>query len=251
VTSVCVIPARFFSSRLPGKPLALIGNKPMIQWVYEQAVKADQIDRVIVATDHEKIKDAVESFGGEVVLTDPNLASGTDRVAAAVQDINTDVVINLQGDEPFVEPELLNKIVLAFSDPDIYMATPIKKIKNREDLPNPNFVKVVKDINNFALFFTRSTIPFLRDYGREEWVHKFSYFKHIGIYAYRKSFLNKLTTLPVSQLEKAEKLEQLRVLENGYKIYTIETEYDSISVDTEDDLKRINQLINSKKIGRI
>lgn len=251
MTSVCVIPARFASSRLPGKPLALIADKPMIQWVYEQAVKAELIDRVIVATDHEKIKKAVESFGGEVVITDPNLASGTDRVAAAVQDINADVVINLQGDEPFVEPELLNKMVLAFSDPDIYMATPIKNIKNTEDLPNPNFVKVVKDIDNYALFFTRSTIPFLRDYEREEWVDNFSYFKHIGIYAYRKSFLNKLTTLPVSQLEKAERLEQLRVLENGYKIYTIETGYDSVSVDTPEDLEKVNQLINNKKIGRL
>ncbi len=251
MTSVCVIPARFASSRLPGKPLALIADKPMIQWVYEQAIKADLIDRVIVATDHKKIKEVVELFGGEVVLTDPNLASGTDRVAKAVLDINTDVVLNLQGDEPFVEPQLLNKLVLIFSDPDIYMATPIRKIKSFEDLNDPNSVKVVKDMNNYALIFTRNTLPFLRDYNRGEWIDKFSYYKHIGIYAYRKSFLNKLTALPVSPLEKAEKLEQLRVLENGYKIYTIETEYESVSVDTQEDLEKVNQLINKNKIGPI
>lgn len=251
MTSVCIIPARFASSRLPGKPIALIANKPMIQWVYEQAVKADMIDRVIVATDHEKIKEVVELFGGEVFLTDPNLSSGTDRVAKAVLNINTDVVLNLQGDEPFVEPELLDKLVLIFSDPDIYMATPIRKIKSNEELNDPNSVKVVKDMNNYAMIFTRSTIPFLREYNSGEWVDKFSYYKHIGIYAYRKSFLNKLTTLPESPLEKAEKLEQLRVLENGYKIYTIETEYESVSVDTPEDLKKVNQLVIKNKIGPI
>ena len=245
MTSVCVIPARFASTRLPGKPLALIANKPMIQWVYEQAVKAEHIDRVIVATDHEKIEEAVESFGGEVVLTNPNLASGTDRVAAAVQNIDADVVINLQGDEPFVEPDLLNQLVDVFADPEIYMATPIKKIISNEDLNNLNVVKVVKDKHNYALLFSRTAIPFLRDFKMAEWADNSTYYKHIGIYAYRKSFLTTLTALPVSPLEKAEKLEQLRVLENGYKIYTIETDYNSISVDTQDDLDKINKQINN------
>ena len=249
MTSVCVIPARFASSRLPGKPLAKIGNKPMIQWVYEQAVKADKIDRVIVATDHADIEKEVESFGGEVVMTDPELASGTDRVAAAVQKIDTDIVINLQGDEPFVEPELLNKLVSAFSDSEIYMATPIRKIESLEDLNDPNLVRVVKDVNNYALYFTRNVIPYLRDHNKKEWINKFKYFKHVGIYAYRLTFLNILTTLSVSELEKAERLEQLRVLENGYRIYTIETEYDSMSVDTPEDLIKVNQLLENKKIG--
>lgn len=249
MTSVCVIPARFASSRLPGKPLAKIGNKPMIQWVYEQAVKADKIDRVIVATDHADIEKVVESFGGEVVMTDPELASGTDRVAAAVQKIDTDIVINLQGDEPFVEPELLNKLVSAFSDSEIYMATPIRKIESLEDLNDPNLVRVVKDVNNYALYFTRNVIPYLRDHNKKEWINKFKYFKHVGIYAYRLTFLNILTTLSVSELEKAERLEQLRVLENGYRIYTIETEYDSMSVDTPEDLIKVNQLLENKKIG--
>ena len=249
MTSVCVIPARFASSRLPGKPLAKIGNKPMIQWVYEQAVKADKIDRVIVATDHADIEKVVESFGGEVVMTDPELASGTDRVAAAVQKIDTDIVINLQGDEPFVEPELLNKLVSAFSDSEIYMATPIRRIESIENLNDPNLVRVVKDVNNYALYFTRNVIPYLRDHNKKEWINKFKYFKHVGIYAYRLTFLNILTTLSVSELEKAERLEQLRVLENGYRIYTIETEYDSMSVDTPEDLIKVNQLLENKKIG--
>lgn len=243
MTSVCVIPARFASSRLPGKPLAKIGSKPMIQWVYEQAIKADKIDCVIVATDHEDILKVVKSFNGEVILTDPELASGTDRVAAVVQNIDADVVINLQGDEPFVKPDLLNQLVSVFSDLAIYMATPIKKIGSINDLNDPNLVRVVKDVNDYALYFTRNVIPYLRDYKKEEWLNNFVFFKHVGIYAYRKDFLNILTTLPVSKLEKAERLEQLRVLENGYRIYTIETDYESISVDTPDDLVKVNQLI--------
>lgn len=246
MTSVCVIPARYASTRLPGKPLALIAGKPMIQWVYKQAVKANLIDRVIVATDDEKIKNAVESFGGDVVLTDPDLPSGTDRVAAAVQNIDADIVVNLQGDEPFVEPELLNSMVSTFLDSEIYMATPIRKIESDEDLNDPSLVRVAKDVNNYALFFTRNVIPYLRDFNKEEWLNNFNFYKHVGIYAYRKTFLNILTSLPESHLEKAEHLEQLRVLENGYKIYTIETDYDSISVDTLDDLNKINQLINNK-----
>ena len=246
MTSVCVIPARYASTRLPGKPLALIAGKPMIQWVYKQAVKANLIDRVIVATDDEKIKNAVESFGGEVVITDPELPSGTDRVSAAIQNIDTDIEINLQGDEPFVEPELLNSMVSAFLDSEIYMATPVRKIESIEELNDPNLVRVAKDINNYALFFTRSVIPYLRDFNKEEWLNNFNFYKHIGIYAYRKTFLNILTSLPESRLEKAERLEQLRVLENGYKIFTIETNYDSISVDTLDDLNKVNRLINNK-----
>ena len=246
MTSVCVIPARYASTRLPGKPLALIAGKPMIQWVYKQAVKANLIDRVIVATDDEKIKNAVESFGGEVVLTDPDLPSGTDRVAAAVQNIDADIVVNLQGDEPFVEPELLNSMVSTFLDSEIYMATPIRKIESDEDLNDPSLVRVAKDVNNYALFFTRNVIPYLRDINKEEWLYNFNFYKHVGIYAYRKTFLNILTSLPESHLEKAEQLEQLRVLENGYKIYTVETDYDSISVDTLDDLNKVNQLINNK-----
>jgi 3-deoxy-manno-octulosonate cytidylyltransferase (CMP-KDO synthetase) len=249
VTTVCIIPARYDSSRLPGKPLVNISGKPMIQWVYENAIKAEKIDQVIVATDHEKIKQKVESFGGNVVMTDSELASGTDRVAAAAKNLDVDIVINLQGDEPFIEAGLLDKLVSAFYDEHVYMATPIGKINERHELINPSVVKVVKDKHNYALIFSRNEIPYLRDIDKKLWLEKFNFYKHIGIYAYRKSFLNKLTELPVSALERAECLEQLRALENGYKIYTVETEYNSISVDTPEDLKKINQLINDKKTG--
>ncbi len=242
--TICVIPARFASNRLPGKPLALIGGKPMIQWVYERASAAKKIDRVIVATDHPDIKSVVEKFGGVAVLTDPGLPSGTDRVAAATETENVDVIINLQGDEPFISPDLLDKMVDVFNDKQIMMATPIKKILSNDELINPNLVRVVRDKHHFALYFTRSVIPFLRDEKKQEnWLAGHEYFKHIGIYAYRKEFLKIITGLRESPLEKAERLEQLRVLENGYRIFTVETEYESHSVDTPEDLLRVNKLI--------
>jgi len=246
--AVCVIPARYASSRFPGKPLALIAGKPMIQWVYERAVQAKNLNHVLVATDTESIQKVVQSFGGQVVLTSPDLPSGTDRVAAAAKDIDADVIINLQGDEPFISPQLLDEMIEPFRDPSINMLTPIKKIDNDEDLENPNLVRVVKDKFNRALYFTRSVIPYIRDLEREAWRDKHVFFKHIGIYAYRKKFLLHLTGLPPSSLEEAERLEQLRVLENGYDLHTIETDYTSVSVDTENDLEKINELI---KLGKI
>lgn len=247
--SICVIPARYASSRLPGKPLALIAGKPMVQWVYERALQAQMISRVLVATDHELIQRVVESFGGEVILTSPELASGTDRVAAVIKDLKADIILNLQGDEPFISPELLDQMVKPFGDLSIDMATPVKKIDKAAELVDPNLVRVVRDKYNYALYFTRAVIPHVRDEEEGNWLKSHEFFKHIGIYAYRKDFLLKLTQLPVSTLEKAEKLEQLRVLENGYRIYTVETCYDSISVDTEEDLKRVNQLLVNGKLN--
>lgn len=240
--TICVIPARYASSRLPGKPLANIAGKPMIQWVYEQAAKADNIDNVIVATDNESIIEAVENFNGDAVMTDPQLPSGTDRVYAAIKTENADVIINLQGDEPFVSEKLLNELVKVFDDPDVQIATPIKKIDDEQELRNPNVVKVVRDTSGYALYFSRATIPFIRDTDKD-WISNHSFYKHVGIYAYRKSCLEKLTQLHQSSLEQSERLEQLRFLENGFKIYTIVTDYNSISVDTEDDLKKVNALV--------
>ncbi|NOX88079.1 MAG: 3-deoxy-manno-octulosonate cytidylyltransferase [Calditrichaeota bacterium] len=246
---ICVIPARYGSTRFPGKPLTLIGQKPMIRWVYERAVTAAKIDRVLVATDDERIASAVRSFGGEAVLTPSELPSGTDRVAAAVKDENADVVINLQGDEPFVKADLLDALVQVFEDhPEVQIATPIKRIESDHDLFDPNLVRVVKDKNGWALFFTRATIPYLRDIeDRAKWLNNFPFFKHVGIYAYRKDFLMKMTHWSQSSLEKAEKLEQLRVLENGGKIFTIETDYESVSVDTPEDLKKVNKIIEKEE----
>ncbi len=246
--TLCVIPARYASTRLPGKPLALIGGKPMIQWVYERAGAADLIDKVVVATDNEKIKATVEDFGGNVKMTSPELSSGTDRAAAVLDGEEADVIVNLQGDEPFIEPALLSRMVQVFANPEIEMATPIKRIVNLNELTNPNFVRVVRDKMHFALYFSRAVVPFVRDIPeKQQWLERHRFYKHIGIYAYRKNLLLKLTALPQSSLEQSERLEQLRALENGIKIYTVETEYESTGVDTPEDLEFVNKLIQNNK----
>ena len=243
--AVCIIPARYGSTRLPGKPLALLGDKPMIRWVYEHAVKANAFSRILIATDDERIRKTCSDFGAEVVMTDPMLPSGTDRVARVVRDLSCEVVVNLQGDEPFVKPQLLDQLVAAFNDPEVQIATPIKKISNYKDITEPNLVRVVKDRNNYALYFSRAAIPHIRDEADvKKWLTQHTFYKHVGIYAYRRETLLQLTTLPQSSLEKAERLEQLRFLENGFRIFTVETDYESVSVDTEEDLRRVNELIN-------
>ncbi len=245
--SICIIPARYASSRLPGKPLALIADRPMIQWVYERAAKAEKIDAVLVATDHPAIKEAVEAFGGNVVMTDAELPSGTDRVAVAAANTDAEVVINLQGDEPLIEPQLLTQLVEVFANPNVQIATPVKKITAAEELANPNVVHVVRDRQDFALYFSRTAVPYLRDVPEQtQWLTKHDYFKHVGIYAYRKEILMELKQLPQSPLEKAERLEQLRFLENGFSIFTVETSYESISVDTVEDLQNVNKIIKEQ-----
>jgi len=248
VNTICVIPARYASSRFPGKPLVNIGGQPMIERVYKQACRAKNIDEVIVATDDDRIIEVVENFGGTAVMTDSKIPSGTDRAYEAIKTRDTDIVINLQGDEPFVEPELLERLVQVFKDDKIQIATPICKIESDAEYINPNVVKVVKDANGFALYFSRSQIPFFRDLGWELNTDNKTSYKHIGIYAYRKDCLENLTQLEESLLEKAEKLEQLRFLENGYKIYTIVTEYNSISVDTPEDLYMINEMMANNEL---
>ena len=243
--TLCIIPARYASSRLPGKPLAEIAGKPMIQWVYEQAKKADKIDQVIVATDHIEIFKAVENFKGLAIMTDPGLPSGTDRVYTAIKNLEADVVINLQGDEPFIPEKLLNDLVDVFNDPTVEIATAVKRIREESELNDPNAVKVIRDKNGYAIYFSRAVIPFMRDLQNgQNWLNFNIFYKHIGIYAYRKLCLEKLTRLDQSNLEKCERLEQLRFLENGFKIFTLVTDYDSISVDTKEDLDKVNVLVN-------
>ncbi len=251
--AICVIPARYGSTRFPGKPLAKILEKPMIQWVYERAQKAKSFQTVLVATDDKRIAQVVEQFGGKVCLTPSDVPSGTDRVALAVQDLEVDVVVNLQGDEPLIDPLLLDELVNVFKQrPDVEMATPVKKIESRADLTNPNLVRVVRDRQNFALYFSRSVVPYLRDAGDPKgWLEQFNFYKHVGIYAYRKDFLLKLTALPPGNLEQAEKLEQLRVLENGFKIFTIETHYNSVSIDTPEELEMLNQQLLTQTKGQV
>lgn len=238
-----IIPARYQSSRFPGKPLAKIKDKPMIQWVYENASKA--LPFVCVATDDNRIFDAVKSFGGEVVKTLPTHQSGTDRCAEAALEIakkyNFDVVVNIQGDEPFVKSEQIELLKSCFVD-ETKIATLIKRIDTEEELFNPNRPKVIRDKNNFAIYFSRSPIPYLRGEANSKWVRKHEYWSHIGMYAFEAEVLQKITKLAQGQLELAESLEQLRWLENGYKIKTAETNTASIGIDTPEDLNNALQL---------
>ncbi|WP_320111419.1 3-deoxy-manno-octulosonate cytidylyltransferase [Draconibacterium orientale] len=238
-----IIPARYQSSRFPGKPLAKIKNKPMIQWVYENASKA--LPYVCVATDDDRIFEAVKAFGGEVVKTLPTHQSGTDRCAEAALKIAknrpVDIVVNIQGDEPFVKPEQIELIKLCFES-ETEIATLVKKIESEEELFNPNRPKVVLDKNDFALYFSRSPIPYFRGEENKNWVKKHTFWSHIGMYAFKADVLQKITQLEQGKLELAESLEQLRWLENGYKIKTAETTSATIGIDTPEDLEAALQL---------
>jgi len=230
-----IIPARYASTRFPGKPLALIYNKPMVQHVYERSKEAD-LDALFVATDDEKIKEAVEDFGGKVVMTHPHHASGTDRCAEVAKLLllkDTDIIINIQGDEPFIRKEEINLLINLFENQKISIATLVKPITIEEELNNPNKVKVVFSKSNKALYFSRSLIP------HPSHLSCFTFFKHLGIYAYRNDILQQITQLPVSTLEKTEKLEQLRWLENDFNIHVSVCHHESIAIDTPEDLKLI------------
>lgn len=243
MNTLVVIPARYQSTRFPGKPLAKIKGKPMIQCTYEQAVQSGF--PTVVATDDERIREAVTMFGGQVVMTDTTHTNGTSRCSEAVaiwenqKQSEVEVVINVQGDEPFVQPEQIQDLAKAFIDPSVDIATLTQKIANEEELFNPNVVKLVRDIKGYALYFSRATIPFLRDSSTKEWLRKHTFFKHIGMYAYTKSALNRIINLPKGKLEMGENLEQLRWLEHGYTIAVLETIHASIGVDTPEDLERI------------
>ena len=238
-----IIPARYASKRFPGKPLIDIAGKSMIQRVYEQAKKS--IETVFVATDDKRIEQAVLNFGGEVIMTSKKHNSGTDRIAEAISIINEsetepfDIIVNIQGDEPFIYPEQIDTVIKCFRKKRTQIATLAKHIINTEDIFNENKPKVILNHKQEALNFSRSPIPFLRGKKKSEWVTSHKYYKHIGLYAYRLNILNEITQLKASPLEIAESLEQLRWLENGYKIVVEETEFESIGIDTPKDLKRI------------
>lgn len=236
-----VIPARYASSRLPGKPLADIHGKPMIQWVYENARKA--LDRVIVATDDRRVFEVVEAFGGEVMMTAADHQSGTDRIGEVVQKLGQvvnaqDVVVNIQGDEPYIQAQQIELLMSLFHDQTVQIGTLVKKIDNAEVLFNANIPKVVLDQSSHALLFSRATIPFARGVENGEWLKHHTFYKHIGMYAYRVSTLLKLVQLPLGKLEQAESLEQLRWLENGFRIKVAVTELESLAVDTLEDLEK-------------
>ena len=239
-----IIPARYASTRFPGKPLVLLAGKPMIQHVYEKV--AAVLDDVCVATDDERIFRAVEAFGGKVVITSSAHKSGTDRIAEAVQKIggSYDVVVNIQGDEPFIATSQIETICQLFDDPQTQIATLGKAFAEMEAVENPNSPKIVTDNQGYALYFSRSVIPFIRGTERKEWLKCYPFLKHIGLYAYRTKVLNEITRLPQSPLELAESLEQLRWLQNGYRIKVGITDVETIGIDTPEDLKRAEEWIN-------
>ncbi len=245
---VGIIPSRYASSRLPGKPLAMIGDKPMVQWVYENCQKG--LEHVFVATDDQRIVDAVEAFGGKAVMTREDHTSGTDRCAEAAVNIEkkygvkSDVVVNIQGDEPFFEAAQLEDIKSVFSDPDVQIATLIQEAKDLDQVLSLSEVKVVLNHKGEGIYFSRSPIPFLRNVDQKDWLQNQTFYRHLGIYAYRTDVLNEVVKLEQSSLEKAESLEQLRWIENGFPVTCVVTELDeTMCIDTPEDLQKANELI--------
>lgn len=237
-----IIPARYASTRLPAKPLQLLGGKPLIQWVYENATQAQKLDQIIVATDDRRILDVVQGFGGTAVLTPESLASGTDRCAYVARQYPHPIVANIQGDEPFLSPALIDETIAVMEqEAQTVMVTTARRHITTEELHNPNVVKVLVNRLGQALYFSRQNIPFVRD--PSEPLEQHPALVHTGLYIYRRDFLLEFTTLPVTVLERLEKLEQLRALENGYPIRVIETEQKSLGIDTWEDLQQAQKLV--------
>ena len=241
-----IIPARYASTRFPGKPLALLGGKPVIQHVYEKV--AAVLEAAYVATDDERIYDVVKSFGGQVVMTRTDHKSGTDRIEEAIEKIGGewDVVVNVQGDEPFVAKSQLDTICHCFDDPTTQIATLGKPFKSMEAVQNPNSPKIVVDNMGFAMYFSRSVIPYVRGKEKSSWLTHYPFLKHLGIYAYRKDVLRQVTQLPQSSLEIAESLEQLRWLQNGFKIKVGTTDVETVGIDTPQDLERAEEFLKAQ-----
>ncbi len=243
-----IIPARYASTRFPGKPLALLSGKPIIQHVYEQVNQV--IKDVWVATDDQRIFETVNTFGGKAVMTRKDHKSGTDRIEEAAEKIQTqaDIIINVQGDEPFIQPSQIETLCELFKHPQTQIATLGKPFEGIEAVKNTNSPKIVTNYQGFALYFSRSVIPFVRGIEENEWLEHFPYLKHLGIYAYRREILKEITKLPMSSLEKAESLEQLRWLQNGYRIRVGITNVETIGIDTPKDLERAEAFIAKKEV---
>ena len=239
-----IIPARYGSTRFPGKPLALLAGKPMVQWVYERAAHADLLSEVLVATDDQRIFDAVKKFGGRVVMTRRDHPSGSDRIAEVAATSDAEIIVNIQGDEPLIEPAAIDLGVKILLDhPTAQVGTLVSTIRDAADLRNPNIVKVALAQDHTALYFSRSAIPFCRGAGVDaEWLQRHTYFKHIGLYIFRRDMLLRFVQWPPGLLERAESLEQLRLLEHGVKIHVAVTEYEARGVDTEEDLETLTRV---------
>ena len=240
---MAIIPARYASTRFPGKPLAVLGGKTVIQRVYEQV--SSLLDEVYVATDDERIFQAVESFGGRAVMTRTDHKSGTDRIEEAAEKIGSDadVIINVQGDEPFIQPSQIETLMHLFDAPETQIGTLGKRFETIEGVENPNSPKIVTDNRGFALYFSRSPIPYVRGIDRNLWLEAYPFLKHLGIYAYCREVLREVTQLPQGRLEKAESLEQLRWLENGYRIRVGLTDVETVGIDTPEDLQRAEEFL--------
>ncbi len=238
---IAIIPARYASTRFPGKPLVDIHGKPMVQHVYEKALSSGLFEKVIVATDDDRIRDTVIGFGGEVAMTAENHQSGTDRCGEVINQLSDefDVVINIQGDEPFIHQSQLEELTNLFKSTPAQIGTLKKRLSNVGDVFNPNVVKVVTGIDKRALYFSRNPIPYVRDSDQSDWISKQQFFKHLGLYGYKSEVLKELVKLAPSELENSESLEQLRWLENGYSIFISETLHESIGIDTPEDLKKL------------
>ncbi len=240
---IAIIPARYASTRFPGKPLAVLGGKTVIQRVYEQV--SSLLDEVYVATDDERIFQAVESFGGRAVMTRTDHKSGTDRIEEVAEKIGSDadVIINVQGDEPFIQPSQIETLMHLFDAPETQIGTLGKRFETIEGVENPNSPKIATDNRGFALYFSRSPIPYVRGIDRNLWLEAYPFLKHLGIYAYRREVLREVTQLPQGRLEKAESLEQLRWLENGYRIRVGLTDVETVGIDTPEDLQRAEEFL--------
>lgn len=240
---IAIIPSRYGSTRFPGKPLAIIKGKPMIQWVCENVSKAENISDVYVATDDQRIYDAVISFGGKVLMTSDKHSCGTDRLAECAEILklsDEDIVLNIQGDEPLIRKEMVEDLISCFDSPGVYMGTLKKRIEVEEELDNPNVVKVITDVNNNAIYFSRFCLPFERNGKRTD------HYKHIGAYGYTAIFLKQYSKMDKTSLEIAESLEQLRVIQNGLKIRVKETKYQTVGVDTLEQLKQVEEIMESE-----
>ncbi len=246
LSAVVIIPARYGSVRFPGKPLAPLAGKPLIQHVYEQAARASHVQEVVVATDDERIRQAVERFGGRAVMTNPAARSGTERVAEAARKTDAQVIVNVQGDEPLVQPDMIDQLVDFLTvHPAVPMASLMKHLERQEDFASPHVVKVVVDRDGFALYFSRSPIPYeRRDLAKTPSLGLAPVWQHLGLYGYQRHFLLQFPHLDPTPLEQVEQLEQLRALEHGHRIKLLETVHDTIGVDTPDGLKRVEQLLS-------
>lgn len=243
---ICIIPARYESSRFPGKPLADLCGHPMIEWVYRRSETTRNIEKTFVATDDQRIFDVVEKFGGNAIMTTGDYHSGTDRIADAVKDIPCDIIVNLQGDEPMMHPDTIDSAVSSLrNDSGAHVSTAMIRIREKEDFLSPNVVKVVCSRNGRALYFSRSPVPSLTRADKNASFAGFYGFKHLGLYVYRRESLLSFPEMEQTFLERLEKLEQLRFLENGYNINVIETEYDSTGVDTPGDLEKLKEKIEN------